>query len=245
MNSGSGRVVFLQGRAHPAGAQTGLWRLLRQPGMKAWDAVLVCGEPGWLTEQCRRDNIPTLIIPFPAARTWAARLWSNARFAEAVKARLPATDAKAIIVHANDYGEGLLGLHLARALRAKRALFMRSSAMTRADYDKHGCREYQLVCAVGDELRQRARAWDASSDIKLIHDGIEARELQPPKPTPKSFPRKILVIGTPLAWKGWATLTEALRLPETNRTRGRMTCNWSDCARGPADSWGVNQNFAN
>lgn len=95
-------------------------------------------------------------------------------------------------------------------LRAPSAIFLRSPGMTRDDYFKYRCHQYDLIIAVGDELQQRAQAWDPSRTIKLIHDGICADEFAPPKPKAAVFPERLLVIGSPLDWKGWADLTEAL-----------------------------------
>jgi glycosyltransferase involved in cell wall biosynthesis len=203
-------ILFVQKRAHRAGAQTCLARLLRHEVMRAWHPVLICSQSGWLAEECSNHGIPTIIETFPSSRSLAARLFQNGLFARRTRTRLERLDLKPAIVHANDHLEGLLGLKLARELRAHSAIFLRSPGMTRGDYFKYQCHKYDLIAAVGDELRARVKKWDSSRDIQLIHDGICENEFAPPRPKSAAFPRKILVIGSPLDWKGWADLTEAL-----------------------------------
>lgn len=208
-------VIFLQKRGHRAGAQTCLARLLRHAEMRQWQPVLVCEGEGWLAAEARRAGVTVITTPFPGSRSLAARLWGNAQFARRVQQQLAAAGIRPGIVHANDHWEGLLGLALARDLGVRSAIFLRSPGMTREDYFKYRCREYDLIIAVGDELQQRARGWDAGRDIRLIHDGIEASEHCPPKPKAQAFPNRILVIGSPLDWKGWADLTAALFILQT------------------------------
>ncbi len=204
------RVVFLQKRAHRAGAQTCLARMLRHEGMRPWQPVLVCSESGWLTTECERHGIITVIEPFPSSRALTARLWGNAAFARRVAARLAKLPGAPVIVHANDHWEGLLGLAVARALQARSVMHLRSPGMREADYWKYRCGDYDGIVAVGDEIQARAQGWDASRDIRLVPDGIEPTEFCEPKPKASAFPPKVLVIGSPLDWKGWADLTEAL-----------------------------------
>ncbi|MCX8157161.1 MAG: glycosyltransferase [Verrucomicrobiae bacterium] len=208
----AGHVIFLQRRTHRAGAQTCLARLLRHPAMQKWNPVLVCEDEGWLAQTCRKAGVRVLVNPFPSARTLAGRLWRNQAFAGQVAAQLRRHRWTPQLVHANDHWDALLGLTLARRLHVPSAVFLRSPGMKPEDYDKYGCREMDLVIAVGDELQQRAQNWDMGRGILLIHDGLEAAEQLPPKPRPASFPPKILVLGSPLDWKGWADLTEALWL---------------------------------
>ncbi|KAF0175113.1 MAG: group 1 glycosyl transferase [Limisphaerales bacterium] len=204
------RAVFLQKRAHRAGAQTCLARMLRHEGMRPWNPVLVCSEPGWLTTECERNGVAVLVQPFPSSRALTARLWGNAAFARRVTKRVAALPGTPVIVHANDHWEGLLGLAGARELRARTVMHLRSPGMREADYWKYRCGDYDSVVAVGDEIQARAKGWDAAKDIRLVHDGIEPSEFSPPKPKAAEFPRRVLVLGSPLDWKGWADLTEAL-----------------------------------
>lgn len=206
----AGHVIFLQRRTHRAGAQTCLARLLRHPAMKPWQPVLVCGDEGWLAQTCRAAGVKVLVQPFPGARTLAGRLWRNQAFAGQVAAQLRRQGFRPLLVHANDHWDALLALTLARRLQTPSAVFLRSPGMRLEDYEKYGCREMDLVIAVGDELQQRAQHWDMGRGVLLIHDGLELSEQLPPKPLPAQFPQKILVLGSPLDWKGWADLAEAL-----------------------------------
>jgi glycosyltransferase involved in cell wall biosynthesis len=205
-------LLFVQKRTHRAGAQTCLARLLRNDALQQFHPALLCSEEGWLAEECRRLGVSAVVEPFPSARSLAGRLWQNAAFARKAAAKLRALGIHPRLVHANDHEEGLVGLSLARECRTKSAVFLRSTGMSRRDYLKHRCRDYDLIVAVGDELRQRVQNWDAQKAIKLIHDGIDVSEFSPPKPKAKEFPGRILVLGSPLASKGWKDLTEAIHL---------------------------------
>lgn len=204
------QVLFIQKRTHRAGAQSCLARLVAHDGLRDWHPVLVCDRAGWLTEECARQNIPVILEPFPSSRSLSARLLGNSRWARAVAKQMTARKLHPNIIQANDHLEGLLGLALAKEFQAKSAMFLRSPGMTRSDYSKYGCREYDFLSAVGEELRERALSWAPDKPVELIHDGICEGEFSPPKLKPATFPTKILVIGSPLDWKGWADLTEAL-----------------------------------
>ena len=192
-------VVFVQRRAHRAGAQTCLLRLLRQPLMRELDPVLVTGEAGWLTRECEREGIACLIEPFPSSRSILGRIYKNRAFALRVAKRL---DGAPHLVHGNDHLEGLLTHGLGKALKAKTALFLRSPTMTRADFDKYRCAEADLIAAVGEMLQ----GFDPRT--LLIHDGLEPQEFLPPKPPPEKFPQRILVLGSAVQWKGWGDAVE-------------------------------------
>ena len=207
-------ILLVQKRTHRAGAQTCLARLLRHEALRAWHPILVCSQDGWLTETCNNHGIPTVIETFPGSRSIAARWFQNKSFARRTRMHLERLNLKPAIVHANDHWEGLLGLKLAGEMCARSAIFLRSPGMTREDYFKYECHKYDLIAAVGDELQARVKEWDPSRDIHLIHDGICENEFAPPKPKAIAFPEKILVIGSPLDWKGWADVVEALALLE-------------------------------
>lgn len=207
-------VVFVQNRTHRAGAQTCLARLLRHEAIKAWNPVLLCSPGGWLVEECRRIGVPVIEETFPRSRSLGGRLFGNAAFARRVKNALNARSLRPVIVQANDHQEGLLGLELAKALGARTSMFLRSPTMTPEDYRKYRCGEYDFISAVGDEFLRRVQSWEPERKIALIRDGIYADEILPPRPRAAAPPERILVIGSPLVWKGWADLTEALYLLE-------------------------------
>jgi glycosyltransferase involved in cell wall biosynthesis len=207
-------VLYIQNRTHRAGAQTCLMRLLRHETIKQWNPVLVCAPGGWLPAECAHYGISVIEQEFPRSRSLAGRLFGNRAFAAQVAQKLEARGLKPSIVHANDHQEGLLGLLLARRFDGRRAMFLRSPGMTEGDYRKYRCGEYEFLSAVGDEFRSRAQGWERNRKIDLIYDGIYEDEFAPLKSKPSSLSKKILVIGSPLDWKGWADLTAALHLLE-------------------------------
>lgn len=209
-----GTVLFVQNRTHRAGAQTCLMRLLRHPGLREWNPVLVCSPGGWLPAECARYGVQVIEQEFPRSRSLSGRLFGNARFAREVADKLNARGLRPTIVHANDHQEGLLGLKLAAHFGARTAMFLRSPKMTEDDYRKYRCGEYEFISAVGDEFRARAQGWERRRKIELIHDGIYADEFGPPKPKAPRAPDRVLVVGSPLDWKGWADMTAGLAILE-------------------------------
>jgi glycosyltransferase involved in cell wall biosynthesis len=207
-------VLFIQNRTHRAGAQTCLARLLRTSQIRERRPVLVCSPGGWLVEEATRHGAIVVEERFVRSRSVLSRLYANAAFARRVVRKLKARGIRPAIVQANDHAEGLLGLEIAKLVGARSAMFLRSPTMGRDDYFKYRCQDYDFVSAVGDDIRDRAQSWDRNREIALIHDGIFAEELEPAKPKPASAPQRVLVIGSPIDWKGWADLTEALFLLE-------------------------------
>jgi len=149
-------VLYVQQRPHRAGAQTCLARLLRHPGLRAWRPTLVCSEAGWLAAESARAGVPVLVEPFPGSRSWSARLFRNRAFARRVAHQLSAQGLRPTLIHANDHLEGLLALTLARLCQARSAITLRSSGMTRADYFKYRCSEFDLLTVVGAGTRRRS-----------------------------------------------------------------------------------------
>lgn len=207
-------ILYVQMRPQRAGAQTCLFRLIRHDRVRQWNPILLTSSEGWLTNECARIGIPVMCEPFPSSRSLSARLWGNASFARRVERRLRDAALAPTVVHANDHLEGLLGLSIARRLNAQTMLFLRSPGMTDRDYFKYRCDQYRIVAAVCDLLHERARAWEPRREIQLIHDGIEEDDFAPLKPKAKQAPSRLLIVGSPLPWKGWADLTEALYILE-------------------------------
>jgi hypothetical protein len=200
----------LQRRAHKAGAQTCLVRLLKHPRIQQWNPVVLCGESGWLTEECRRLNITTVPFRFPPSRTLAARLIQNLWFAQRVAARLRELKVRPSVIHANDHGEALLALGLAQKLGAKTAIFFRSSGMTKRDYLKYRCDRFDFTAVVGPKLETIIKSWGVPNPPLALYDGLYPEEILPPKAKPAKFPDRWLVIGSPHPAKGWSDLTDAL-----------------------------------
>jgi glycosyltransferase involved in cell wall biosynthesis len=194
-------AVFLQRRGHRAGAQTCLLRLLRQRELSDLNPVVVTGEEAWLSRECAREGIECLVEPFPSSRSLKGRLFGNSAFSSRVQERLH--EKTISFIHGNDHLESLLTLALGKRLGVPTALFLRSPTMTREDFRKYDCGAHALVAAVGEDLQAAARGWSPGTAIELIHDGLEPGEFLAPKPVPAAFPRRVLVIGSDLDWKGW------------------------------------------
>lgn len=208
-------LIYIQKRTHRAGAQTCLARLLNQPIIKAYNPILVCEkESGWLWNTAKSLGISCIDLPFPSSRSLSARLFGNKKFAENLAKIIKRLRGGPFIVHANDHLEGLLGLALARELSAAKAIFLRSPGMKKNDYFKYRCNEYDFIASVGEQYQSEIQTWDKHNSIKLIHDGIEQSEFFPPIKWPTQMPKKILVIGSALAWKGWRDFIDALVLLE-------------------------------
>lgn len=212
------RVVFVQNRTHRAGAQTSLARLINDASMGRWQPVLVCSRGGWLPRECANRGIAVIEGVFPSPRSLAGRLFGNILFARYVAARLEGLEGSVAIVQSNDHQEGLFGLEIARLIGARTSIFLRSIALRREDYFKYKCNKYDLVFAVGEELRERVRKWDPYRLIELHHDAVSPDDFLPPKRVSDTAPQRVLVVGSAQELKGWADLTEALYLLESDGT---------------------------
>lgn len=205
------RLVFLQRRSHKAGAQTCLARLVRHPALRPFSPLVICGEPGWLPEELKAHGVGVRIEPFPTARSLAGRLLLNRLFCRRLAADL-ADPGASYVIHGNDHQEAPLTLALGRALGARTALFLRSPSMSREDYRKYRCADADLLTTVGDELLDKLAAWDPGRPVPIISDGIYTEELASALPAVPDRPRRFLVLGSPLPWKGWRDLVDALVL---------------------------------
>ncbi len=230
------RVLILQGRTHRAGAQTCLARLLRHEKVRAWNPLMLSSKPGWFTEECARLEIPVLLEAFPSSRSLGARLFGNESFSKRVAAALDAKAFKPDIVFANDHQEALLALSLATRFGAKTAILLRSPGMRREDYVKYHCNAFDHVSAIGDELTERVQAWDPAKLVHAAYDGVFEDEFLEPKAKPVSAPSKILAIGSQLDWKGWADLTEALHLLESQNVLPALHVDFTGPMPDPGDN---------
>jgi glycosyltransferase involved in cell wall biosynthesis len=188
--------------------------MLSQSLIRSWRPVVLCSSAGWLTEECQRRGIESLIVPFPRSRSVLARLYGNSQFVRFVQRKLGDVGVRPSIVHANDHWEGILGVRLAEALSARSVLFLRTSRLTREEYFKYSCDHYESVAAVGPALQARVQAWAPNQKIHMIYDGLERDEFLPPKKKANGAPRRTLVIGAERPSKGWADLVEALIILE-------------------------------
>lgn len=231
----SAGILFVQKRTHRAGAQSCLARLLAQPQIAELHPILVASQSGWLTEECERLGIPVVVESFPSSRSMTSRLIGNRTWAARVCAQLQARSLSVGVVHANDHLEGLLTLELAKRLKARSLMLMRSPMMQRGDYFKYRCKDHDRVLCVGEQLTADARQWDPGTAIDWVPDGIDPAEFMEPKVKPTNFPNRVLVLGSPLDWKGWADLTGALhqlqKRGELPNTRFEFTGDQPDPAR--------------
>jgi glycosyltransferase involved in cell wall biosynthesis len=212
-----------------------LVRILRHQILKKWNPVLLCSPGGWLVTECRTHGIPVIEMSFPGSRSLPARLFGNAAFARRVVRALEARAIRPRIVQANDHTEGLLGLAIARRLDARSAVFLRSAAMTRDDYDKYRCGDYDFVATVSGNFRDRMLSWAPEQDVAVVPDGIYADEIEPPRPK-APLPRRVLVVGSPAGLKGWADLAEALARLEADGVLPAMQFDFAGSAPDPAQN---------
>lgn len=177
--------------------------------------MLVTSPGGWLANEARRHGAIVVEEPFRSSRSLRALLFGNAMLVRRISTRLAKLAIEPIIVQANDHTEGLLGIEIARRVGARSAIILRSSMMSRRDFLKYRCNEYDFISAVGEDFRARVQFWSPDRKIALIHDGIAEEEFAQPKAKPDMLPRRILVIGSPQDLKGWGDLADALfRLQE-------------------------------
>ena len=205
----SKRVVYLQRRSHKAGAQTCLARLVRNQHLARYRPIVICGEAGWLTDELTRSDIDFWIQTFPSSRSLVGRLWANRLFASRVTENLKRLGG-AFWIHGNDHQEGILTLMIARKMRAASALFLRSPGMTQQEYKKYECSKIDLLATVSPELIGRLIQWDPNNTFHIVCDGIYPEEITENLKTISTPPRRFIVLGSPLRWKGWRDLVDAL-----------------------------------
>lgn len=197
-------------RAHRAGAQTSLHRLLATGRLDHLAPVLVCDHEGWLTGATRSLGVQVEIVPFPSSRALGARLRGNRRFGAEVVRRVPDVG----VVLANDHIEGLLAQQVARRAGVPWQAILRSAGMRRRDADKYAIAAASEVWAVGWRLRELAAGW-LEAPVRAYPEGVLASEWGPLRPRGGGFPRRVLLAGSADPGKGWADLWAALeRLPD-------------------------------
>lgn len=166
--------------------------------------------------------MPWVQLPFPSPRCFSARFLGGNKYfarcaAELIKPHIDIN--RTLIIHANDHPDSLIGLALAKELKAKSVLTLRTPAMTQRDFIKHGGLQQDLIIAVGNDLALRARSWLHKQNLKLIYNGVTSEEIMSPINAEKRHAGCILVLGSMNPRKGWEDLVEALiilesRLPE-------------------------------
>lgn len=203
------RVVYLQRRSHKAGAQTCLARLVRNPHLATYRPIVICGEQGWLTEELARHGVEFLVEPFPSSRSLAGRLWANKLFARRIVEKLSRLGDR-FLIHGNDHQEVILTVMIARKMQAPSAVFLRSPSMRQQEYKKYRCADIDIALTVSDELLDRLTDWDPIKTFRVVSDGIYPEEVMQEPREINHAPRRFIVLGSPLKWKGWRDLIDAL-----------------------------------
>jgi glycosyltransferase involved in cell wall biosynthesis len=205
----SSRVVYLQRRSHKAGAQTCLARLVRNPHIKVFNPIVICAEYGWLTDELARHQIEFLVTPFPSSRALSGRLFLNRLFSSRLAAVLRGMGDR-FLIHGNDHQEAPLTLLLARKMKAISMIFLRSPSMTQREYERYKCDQIDVSLTVSEDLLDRLRSWDPSRFFHVVSDGIYPEEIANLPLKQKVCPKRFIVLGSPLKWKGWRDVVDAL-----------------------------------
>jgi glycosyltransferase involved in cell wall biosynthesis len=225
--------LFLQNRPTRSGAQVALARLILHPAMRRINPVLVSTREGWLTQECKKYGVSSLIVPFPKSRSLLGRLLGNRAFARRVLRAGLAQGMNPVLVQGNDHLEGLLARAVMAEARIPGVIFLRSSETTSRDFLKYQCDGFDLTYAVGQELTEKARQWSPRARVLTLHDGINEADFFPPKTKMTDFPRRILVVGSESHYKGWADLAQAVDLLEEDDGFPALTFDFTGNAPEP------------
>lgn len=208
------QVLFIQKRSTRAGAQTSLSRLTRSGTIRELHPAVLLGTEGWLAEDLREHQVPTVITPFPSPRSLATRLLGLKAFADKAARCLGSGGIHPRAIIANDHQECPLALALSARYGGIPVLaILRSPGMTEQDFKKYGCGACHALLAVGADLQQRVASW-AGKPVAVFEEGFLDSEFQPPVALPAEFPTRILVIGSEEPRKGFTDFIEALDLIE-------------------------------
>jgi glycosyltransferase involved in cell wall biosynthesis len=183
---------------------------------------VLTSKEGWLSSVCAELGVPCIVEAFPSSRSLGARLLGNRRFAGQVGRQLKQRLLDPVLVHGNDHLEGLVGLALMHHLAVPGVVTLRSPGMTRRDFEKYRCASFQAVTAVGQDIRARAAEY-GKSHVHLVFDGLAENEFLPLKGTADHPPQRVLIVGSPVIWKGWRDFTDALALVEGAGRQGPIS----------------------
>ena len=226
--------LFLQNRPSRSGAQVALARLILHPAMRRINPVVVSTREGWLTQECRKHGVSSLIAPFPKSRGLHGRLFGNRAFARRVLRAAFAQGMNPVLVQGNDHLEGLLARAVMAEARIPGVIFLRSSETTSRDFLKYQCDRYDLTYAVGEELTEKAKQWSPRTRVLTLHDGINETDFFPTTMKTADFPRRILVVGSESHYKGWADLAQAVDLLEKDDRFPALTFDFTGNAPEPS-----------
>lgn len=208
------RPVFFQKRTSKGGAQTCLLRLLSHPSILARRPLLIVGESsGWLIQEARELGIEVFYQNFPSSRAVWSRLYLNSKFARNVRNKLK---KGSYYFFANDHQESLLTLYAAKLLTCPSGVILRSPSMGKSDYEKYKCADHDFIASVSIRYAEKFQKWESEKSIQTLCDGLLSNEFYELTDLKEELPKKILVIGSHLKWKGWRDLVDALNLLQNN-----------------------------
>jgi glycosyltransferase involved in cell wall biosynthesis len=206
------QLVYIQNSVHLAGAQKSLSRIIVSQQIAELNPILITSQTGWLTRFAKEAGVQVISKTFPKSRSLKAKLFQNRSFTKQVRADLQAylQADRPVIVHANDHPDSLIALELARSLKARSMITLRTPSMSERDFMKYRCNEHDTIISVGDELHQRARSWSPEARNLLIYNGVTADEFHIPEIKESAAIDRVLVLGSTSARKGWQDVIEAL-----------------------------------
>ncbi len=204
------KLLILQQRPSRAGAQTSLARLLESLRPLAVESLVLCSEPGWLSDWCAGQKLACEILPAPKARSLRGRLYANHAYVGRAIATLHSRGFVPDWLIANDTEESLHAGALAHRLQKPWAVILRNSALSRAEFLKYQADAAQRVFAVGDELQREARSWIGPERVRAYREGLLDAEFFDARPKPAQFPTRILIAGSEQPRKGWQDFVAAL-----------------------------------
>ncbi len=205
--------LFVQKNPHKKGSQFSLFRLIREFQNDNQAPVLLSSREGWLTDAFRSIGGTVLVNRFPGSRSLTARLWRNRRFAHLIKRQLKDNRINPGIVFGNDHSEGLVALHIARALEVPKVLILRHPYMSQKGFQKYGGYKMDALVSINQWMEKKVAEWlDKGPQRYFIENGLSDDEFYPPMNVAESFPDKILVPGSKEPRKGWEDMFEALIL---------------------------------
>lgn len=200
-------LLFVQRRATRAGAQTSLFRIVKNSSCRS---LILCAERGWLVEA-----LPgTIVSTWPSPRSWPARLGGLTRFARRTSPHLRGLGA----VVANDHQECPVALALAKRLALPCLAILRTPGMSHRDFSKYQCDRCDHLFAVGEELLEKVSHW-ATAPSSLFVEGFLKDEFLPVPAARPRFPSRILVAGSEEPRKGFQDFLTALELLRRNHPK--------------------------
>lgn len=199
-------IVFIQRRPNRGGAQVALARLVAAPEIAALKPLVIVGGEGWLPTRLRSTGTAVHVMPVPATRSIAARLFGNRRF---VRHARSAIKGRPLAIVANNHQEAALAAGLAQALGTRSAVILRDSHLTKEALERYQWDLPDHAFAVGYPLTELARACNASVPVTPLFDAVESHDFAPPKAKPARFPDGVLVVGSDAPQKGWRDWIEA------------------------------------